>query len=925
VFFLPSSSLPVFQSSSLPSLSNNECLTIITDIVKHLIRSILPAARIAAVSSIRLRNVVALVGTLAALAQPGLARERWTAEEAWQWYYAQPWLVGANWMPVYAATTVEVWQADPNTPGANTFDINQIAWEFDRAKTAGMNTLRIFLCYEVWKADRDGFMSRLEQVVAAAAQRGIKPLLVHWDDVSFSGVAPHLGVQPDPIPGVHNSQWNGTGQAAVLNNPGSWQLDRTDPAPGTGAKQYVQDIVGTYANDPRIVGWDLYNEPGSSGAGALLTASVQWAREMNPIQPIAPNAFSQWYDLVKGLADIINIHAYPGSAGQYQIDGRPVIVSEWMYRSAGDPNPIARLLPLYHAKRIGIWQWGLVNGDTQTHFPWGWSGGTTEPDPWFHDLFRRDGTPYRQSEIDLYALWSSTPPPDPPAPPAPPPPSGLIENGSFEFNAGDGSTPTGWTKDFNCHGAWSGGTLSGSSGLHPGNAAGSGGIYQDFTTTTGATYQITLSLQNFNSQAGASRLRVLAGPPASPAAMIAIDDSGHHATAFDSDGLIANQLAATAADGSWSQITFQFTATGATTRCGLYNAAMLGDTVHSINSDDFSITPQGGGNEVIANGGFETNGGNGSMPTGWTLDFNSYGAYSGAAHTGTWGLHPGVGAASGGRYQDFATISGTTYNVSFWAQNFGSAAGTSHVRALVGTPIAPALPVAIDDRGAATSAFRSDALLCNVLHPSQADGSWTTVRFEFTATGTTTRLGLYNAYMSALPAGTNGDGNHSLNVDNVSVTETYASWASTQGLTGTAGDGSSLDPAFAADPNQDGIQNGMAWILGAGALGDPAANLLKLPAASRDGTGALVLTFDRLTSSAVSASLVVQYGDDLGGTGWTPLTVGTSGGSDGNITIAVTQGAGSTADYDRITVTIPATYLAGHPKTFARLMANLIP
>jgi type II secretory pathway pseudopilin PulG len=50
-----------------------------------------------------------------------------------------------------------------------------------------------------------------------------------------------------------------------------------------------------------------------------------------------------------------------------------------------------------------------------------------------------------------------------------------------------------------------------------------------------------------------------------------------------------------------------------------------------------------------------------------------------------------------------------------------------------------------------------------------------------------------------------------------------------------------------------------------------------------------------------------------------------AGGSDGNITIAVTQGAGSTADYDRITVTIPATYLAGHPKTFARLMTNLIP
>ena len=154
----------------------------------------------------------------------------------------------------------------------------------------------------------------------------------------------------------------------------------------------------------------------------------------------------------------------------------------------------------------------------------------------------------------------------------------------------------------------------------------------------------------------------------------------------------------------------------------------------------------------------------------------------------------------------------------------------------------------------------------------------------------------------------------------------YASWATDQGLTGTAGDGSGTDPAFDADPNKDGIQNGMAWILGAGALGDPAANLLKLPAVSRDGTGAMILTFDRLGSSDASAPLVVQYSDNLGATPWTDLAVGASGGTDGNITIAVATGGGSTAaGYDRITVTIPATYMAAHPKTFARLMATHTP
>lgn len=138
------------------------------------------------------------------------------------------------------------------------------------------------------------------------------------------------------------------------------------------------------------------------------------------------------------------------------------------------------------------------------------------------------------------------------------------------------------------------------------------------------------------------------------------------------------------------------------------------------------------------------------------------------------------------------------------------------------------------------------------------------------------------------------------NVRLVSTTQppsnTFNAWTANQGLTGTPGDGGGTDPAFSADPNKDGVQNGMAWILGASGLGDPAANLLKLPAVSRDGTGALVLTFDRLASSQASAPLQVQYGDDLGAAAWTALAVGTSGGADGNITIAVAAGGGSTAD-----------------------------
>ena len=138
----------------------------------------------------------------------------------------------------------------------------------------------------------------------------------------------------------------------------------------------------------------------------------------------------------------------------------------------------------------------------------------------------------------------------------------------------------------------------------------------------------------------------------------------------------------------------------------------------------------------------------------------------------------------------------------------------------------------------------------------------------------------------------------------------YNSWAS--GLT---------NQAFDADPNQDGIQNGMAWIVGARGDGNAAGNLSKLPAVSHDISGALLLAFDRLKAAAPIAPLVVQYGDNL--SAWTDLAVPTSGGTstDGNLSVNVAPGAGSTSAYDRITVTIPKGYMAPHPDTFVRLKA----
>ncbi|MCX6924379.1 MAG: hypothetical protein NT154_14370, partial [Verrucomicrobia bacterium] len=172
------------------------------------------------------------------------------------------------------------------------------------------------------------------------------------------------------------------------------------------------------------------------------------------------------------------------------------------------------------------------------------------------------------------------------------------------------------------------------------------------------------------------------------------------------------------------------------------------------------------GQDVVINGGFEDPGGNGMTPTGWTKDFNSFGTYSGAAHSESWGLHVGNNANSGGEYQDIMTTAGASYSVSLYVENFGAAAGTSHVDVLIGTPgdgtFSFGLPNDVNGTNAITMAYASGVTNSNFVVGSATNGGWQQVTFEFTANGPLTRLGIYNSWKT-------NDTVHSINVDDVSV------------------------------------------------------------------------------------------------------------------------------------------------------------
>src|SRR5919112_1377691 len=174
--------------------------------------------------------------------------QRWSEQKARDWYQRQPWLVGSNYNPASAINQLEMWQAE-------SFDPKRIDLELGWAASLGMNTMRVYLHDLLWQ-DAEGFKRRLDQFLTIAARHRIKPIFVLFDSVWDPD--PKLGKQRAPRPGVHNSGW--------VQSPSTKALQ--DPAEYPRLEAYVKGVVGAFARDQRILGWDIWNEPDNVNPGS---------------------------------------------------------------------------------------------------------------------------------------------------------------------------------------------------------------------------------------------------------------------------------------------------------------------------------------------------------------------------------------------------------------------------------------------------------------------------------------------------------------------------------------------------------------------------------------------------------------------------------------------------------------------------------
>ena len=185
-------------------------------------------------------------------------------------------------------------------------------------------------------------------------------------------------------------------------------------------------------------------------------------------------------------------------------------------------------------------------------------------------------------------------------------------------------------------------------------------------------------------------------------------------------------------------------------------AILLACLVNSATADERNL---------IRNGSFEQNGGNGNAVTGWTKIVNCYGAWNGGgasakAKSGAWMLHPGAGYRTGGAFQDVRTWQGQQYRLTFWAVGFPDNNGQSVTAAVqrgkvqVGTPGEDDRDLDIENRA---------ELVDGVFEVPRfrKTQDWRQFSHQFTATSDTTRITFENIGQ--------GPGRNAINVDDVRV------------------------------------------------------------------------------------------------------------------------------------------------------------
>ncbi|MGI6713538.1 MAG: cellulase family glycosylhydrolase [Bacilli bacterium] len=339
--------------------------------------------------------------------------EKWSKEKAWAWYNQQNWIRGFCYYPSCCVDLIEMWQ-EYNWDNVK----KTINHEMKLAKDWGFNAVRIITSFEVYLDQHDAMMEHLEEFIMICDQHQIKVMVCLGNDCLVS-----KSNYKKPIYGEQKCEYfYHSGKAIsphiVMNDFGYSLTDDEENVEKYLA--YIDEIVGKYAKDKRVLLWDIFNEPGNSKRDMLsyeiMKKSFEIARKHQTIQPCAACCWS--YDKhnrpykeieLKALemSDVILYHGYMDFKKHHRTVrwlkktyDRPLFNTEWLHRIWH--NNVKNLFPYFRKHKIACFNWGLVRGKSQTNEPWEWlfnvyhqgHGKDWDFTKWQHDLIRSNGQPY---------------------------------------------------------------------------------------------------------------------------------------------------------------------------------------------------------------------------------------------------------------------------------------------------------------------------------------------------------------------------------------------------------------------------------------------------------------------------------------------------------------------------------------------------
>ncbi len=279
---------------------------------------------------------------------------------------------GANYIASYARNSVEMW---------GRFDPRVIDRELEYAQSMGLNSVRVWLdCRPDWEYP-NVILKRFEKFLDLCGKHKLTVMPILFDSCGIE--EKDFKEQGEDI---HWRRW--------IANPG---YDYLFPEHWDKLEKYVKDIVGTFLNDPRILAWDVMNEPWcnrnpendehKSVVQRFLKHFAELVRSLNPDAPITIGVTAlDRAEYVEDLIDLISFHSYetdPGrwklllmEANQYaELKGKPILLTEWGYPTWGTQASVGRLMtdedqlkfyetvmPLVQESKIGWHFFDLIMG-----------------------------------------------------------------------------------------------------------------------------------------------------------------------------------------------------------------------------------------------------------------------------------------------------------------------------------------------------------------------------------------------------------------------------------------------------------------------------------------------------------------------------------------------------------------------------------